>query len=51
VIATAAITEDGWIAEWNTTTVPDGIYTLESVAIDPYGESGTSPPITMTVAN
>jgi hypothetical protein len=41
----------GWFAEWNTTTVPDGTYTLESVATDTNGVTVTSPGITVTVDN
>jgi hypothetical protein len=51
VIATAIPTYVGWAAAWNTTGVPDGSYTLESVASYAGGVSGTSPPITITVAN
>ena len=32
VIGTATPTYYGWLAKWNTTTVPNGIYTLQSVA-------------------
>ena len=32
VIATGTLTLYGWLARWNTTTVPDGTYTLQSVA-------------------
>jgi hypothetical protein len=41
----------GWTADWNTTTVPNGVYTLQSVASYGGEVSGTSPPITITVAN
>ena len=51
VIATATPTIYGWIALWNTTGVPDGTYTLNSVASYTDGVSGTSPPITITVDN
>jgi hypothetical protein len=50
VIATATPTIYGWIASWNTTTVPNGTYTLQSVATSG-GLSGTSPGITITVNN
>ena len=39
VVATAGPTLYGWIGEWNTTTVPDGTYTLESVATDAAGKT------------
>ena len=51
VIATATATIYGWIALWNTTDVPDGTYTLNSVASYADGVSGTSPPISLTVDN
>jgi hypothetical protein len=41
----------GWLAQWNTTSVPNGIYSLHSVAFFGNGESGTSPGITITVAH
>jgi hypothetical protein len=41
----------GWLAEWNTTSVPDGTYTLESVATDTKGVTGASPGVTVTVNN
>jgi hypothetical protein len=41
----------GWLGEWNTTTVPDGTYTIQSVASYAGGETGTSVPVTITVAN
>ena len=50
VIATATATIYGWIALWNTTTVANGTYTLQSVATS-NGVSGTSAPVTITVNN
>ena len=50
VIATGTPTLYGWLASWNTTTVPNGSYTLQSVASSD-GLSGTSPGITITVNN
>ena len=41
----------GWFAYWNTTTVPDGTYTLQSVAYDASGNQGVSSTISVTVAN
>ena len=49
VIATATPTIYGWLAQWNTTSVADGTYTLRSVASFASGPSGTSPGITITV--
>ncbi len=50
VIATATLTYYGWIAEWDSTTVPDGPYTLQSVATDGTS-STTSTSISITVTN
>jgi alpha-tubulin suppressor-like RCC1 family protein len=42
----------GWIVKWNSTTVPNGTYTLHSFAIaQGNGTPGTSPGITVTVSN
>ena len=49
VVATATATLYGWLAQWNTTIVPDGTYTLHSVASYANGETGTSPGVTITV--
>ena len=51
VIATATSTPYGWYAAWNTTTVPNGTYSLHSVATDTVNESVPSAPITVTVDN
>jgi uncharacterized protein YjbI with pentapeptide repeats len=51
VIATATPTIYGWLAQWNTTTVPNGIYTLQSVATDADNNTDTSTPISVTVNN
>jgi hypothetical protein len=51
VIATATLTYIGWAAAWNTASVPDGSYTLGSVASYSGGVSGTSPPVTIMVDN
>lgn len=49
-IATATPTIYGWLAKWNTTTVANGTYTLQSVATS-NGVSGTSAPVTISVTN
>src|ERR1700733_2733749 len=49
VIATATPTIVGWAAAWNTTTVTNGTYTLESVATYPGGVTPASTPIAITV--
>ncbi len=51
VIATATPTYVGWLAGWDTSTVPNGTYTLQSVASYAGGVSGTSAPVTVTVNN
>jgi hypothetical protein len=51
VIATGTPTLYGWLAHWDTTTVPNGTYTLQSVASYAGGVSGTSAPITINVSN
>jgi hypothetical protein len=50
-VATAALTIYGWVAEWDTTSVPNGDYTLESVATETGGTTASSPPIEVSVAN
>ena len=49
VVGTATPTIYGWIASMDTTDVPPGTYTLQSVATDATG-TATSPGITVTVA-
>ena len=51
VIATATPTYYGWLAKWNTTSVPNGTYTLQSVATDADNNSDTSTPVSITVDN
>jgi hypothetical protein len=51
VIATATATAYGWLAAWNTASVPDGTYTLQSVASYAGGVTGTSVPVSITVGN
>jgi hypothetical protein len=51
VIATASPTLAGWLATWNSTTVPDGTYKLRSQARDAAGDVALSSPITVKVAN
>jgi Bacterial Ig domain len=51
VIATGTATIYGWLASWNSASVPNGTYTLQSVASYPGGVSGTSPGISVTVGN
>ncbi len=51
VVATGSENLYGWPAKWNTAAVPDGTYTLQSVASYAGGVTGTSPPVTVTVDN
>lgn len=52
VIATGTLTLYGWLAQWNTTNVPNGTYSLASIASYAGGLSGTSyPRIAITVSN
>jgi hypothetical protein len=41
----------GWVYNWNTASVPNGTYTLNSVAYDPAGNVGPSANVTITVRN
>ena len=49
--ATATATIYGWLASWDTTTVPDGPYTLQSVAYAADGNTGRSSGVAVTVKN
>ena len=51
MVATATPTIFGWLVKWNTTNIPNGIYTLQSVATDAANSTETSNPITVTVNN
>ena len=51
VVGTAVLFRYGWIARWETTTVPNGTYTLQSVATETGGATATSNPIDVTVDN
>jgi hypothetical protein len=51
LIGTATPTQLGWIAQWDTTTVPNGAYTLNSVAYDAANNSGRSANVNITVQN
>lgn len=50
VVGTGTPTLYGWLAEWDTTTVPNGTYSLQSVAQEDV-TTVMSPPITLTVQN
>jgi hypothetical protein len=51
VVGTASATLYGWIALWDTNNVPNGSYTLSSVATEVGGTTATSTGITVTVNN
>ncbi len=51
VIANASATNLGWLAAWNSTTVPNGSYTLQSIASYGGEVTGASAGITITVSN
>ncbi len=51
VIATATPTIYGYVATWDSTSVPNGTYTLQSVASYSGGVSGTSVVISVAAAN
>ncbi len=51
VIGTAAATEYGYVLQWNTTTVPGGTYTVQSLATDGAGNTTYSSGISVTVDN
>lgn len=50
IVSGSTITYYGWIGSWNTASVPDGTYTLRSVASYAGGVSGTSAPISFMVS-
>ena len=50
VVCTATLTYYGWVCSWNTTTVPNGSYTLVSYASGPGGSTASSG-IGVTVKN
>ena len=51
VVGTAVPTFYGYLYQLNTTTVPNGSYTLQSVASDAGGNSGVSPGVQLTISN
>ena len=51
VVGTAVLTLYGYLFELNTTTVPNGSYTLQSVASDSAGNTGYSAGVPVTIAN
>jgi outer membrane protein assembly factor BamB len=51
LIGVATRTQYGWLFNWDTTSVPNDDYTLNSVATDPAGNVGRSASVSITVAN
>lgn len=51
VVVTATPTIYGWLAEWDSSTVANGTYSLQSIATTSGGQIGTSPSISITVNN
>jgi hypothetical protein len=51
VVGTASATIYGYLYDWDTTMVPDGSYTLQTIATDASGNSKTSSGISITVTN
>jgi hypothetical protein len=51
VVATGVLTLYGYIAEWDTTKVANGTYTLQSLATERGGTTALSPGITVLVQN
>jgi hypothetical protein len=51
LIGNATLSYFGWISIWNTATVPNGTYKLRSVAFDAAGNTQTSAPRTIKIAN
>ena len=51
LIATATPTFYGWLAQWNSATVPNGTYTLQSEASDGAGYQGVGTGVTVVVDN
>jgi peptidoglycan/LPS O-acetylase OafA/YrhL len=51
VVGTAAVTHGLWPVSWNTTTVPNGSYTVRSIALNAAGDRSISKAITVKVDN
>ena len=50
-IGSATATLDGWVLHWNSESVPNGPYSLRSLATDIDGKVIASPRITVLVRN
>ena len=51
VIGEAVRTAYGWLARWDTTSVPNGDYTLNTVATDAAGNESRSASVSIIVRN
>ena len=51
VLAEGSPTRSGWLATWNTAGVPNGTYSLQSVAYDSSGTSRISSNVPITIKN
>jgi hypothetical protein len=51
VIATGTPTVDGYITAFDSSNFPNGAYTIQSVATDSQGGTGTSAPVSITISN
>jgi hypothetical protein len=51
LVATGVPTLYGYLAQWDTTGVANGTYTLQSVATETEGPTAASPPVTVSVSN
>jgi hypothetical protein len=51
VLGAATLTRYGWVFGWDTTTVSNGTYTMTTIARDAAGNTTTSQPISVVVAN
>ena len=51
IVGSALLTLYGWIFEWNSTTVGNGPYLLQSVATETGGTTATSTGTNITVDN
>ena len=49
--ATGYLSKYGWIGRWNTSTVPNGRYTIEAKFTDSGGRAVTTPPVVVRVKN